>query len=147
MDPRVEILKTVKECDTFSINAMNNNRFDLVHEACERRVQLNTENYTGEIKNEAERSALRAIYAYEECLRQKNSKTTRANRTWQAVKKHGILGAIERLVHRNNAPMGYQVLNDVGLSKYSFESVVVNYPIYFTDETVFNANERLLSFV
>ena len=85
----------------------------------------------------------KALDAYEKVLSKKNGKKTRANRTWQMVKKYGIIGAAERAVNRNIDPQGYKILVEMGFEKLTFEQVIVNYPNAFANDVVKRANERL----
>ena len=84
-----------------------------------------------------------ASYAYEEILTSKNGRRTRANRTWQMIKRHGILGAVERAVNREEEASGYTALCEMGLQDYAFEAVIVRHPKCFSPETVQRAKERI----
>lgn len=98
MDERVKKIKTPEECEVFAKNALERNRPDLASEAKRRAVELRAELYGA--KSEAENEALQAIYAYEEVLTKKNGKRTKASRTWQMIKRHGIIEAVERAVNQ-----------------------------------------------
>ena len=71
---------------------------DLAREARRRAVELRATAYGG--KTEVELKLLKALYAYEEVLSEKNKRKTRAARTWQMIKRYGIIGAAERAVNR-----------------------------------------------
>jgi hypothetical protein len=86
---------------------------------------------------------LKAFYACEEVLTRKNKKTTRASRTWQMIKRHGIISAAERAADRKIDPTGYKVLIEMGMHDLTFESVLVRYPDAFNREIVSRAKERL----
>ncbi len=92
---------------------------------------------------EAERECLEAVYAYEEVLTSKNGRKTRASRTWQMIKRHGILGAVERAVNRKEETVGYTVLLEIGLQDYAFEAVVLRYPELFSIETIQRSSARI----
>jgi hypothetical protein len=47
------------------------------------------------------------------------------------VKRHGILGAVERAVNRKDETIGYTALVEMGLEDYAFEAVVMRYPKSF----------------
>jgi len=83
------------------------------------------------------------VYAYEEVLKEKNGKKTKASRTWQMINKHGILQAVERAVNRPQETTGYTSLLEMGLEDYAFEAVVVRYPSLFSQEAVARCEERI----
>src|SRR3989344_3596975 len=100
MDERVANLKTPEECERFARNALERTRRDLADEARKRAVELRVQAYGA--KTQAERECLEAICAYEEVLTAKNGRRTRATSTLQMIKRHGILGAVERAVNRES---------------------------------------------
>ena len=93
----------------------------------------------------AETEALEAIYAYEEVLTKKNGRRTRATRTWQMIRRHGIIGAVERAVDRDTETAGYIALVEMGLEDFAFEAVVLRHPEVFSDSAVQRSRERLRS--
>ncbi|WP_415878128.1 hypothetical protein [Methylomonas sp. TEB] len=141
MDERVLKLKTPRDCEVFAKNATDRGRPDLAQEARQRSVQLKAESYGA--KTEAERECLKAVNAYEEVLSAKNGKNTKASSTWQMIKKHGILPAVERAVNRPQETAGYTALLEMGLEDYAFEAVVVKYPDLFSEEAVARCTERI----
>lgn len=80
MDDRIRKIDTPEKCEIFAKNATQKGREDLATEALLRAVELRAEAHGA--NTQAEKEALQAIYAYEETLRVKNGKRTRANRTW-----------------------------------------------------------------
>jgi hypothetical protein len=141
VDPRVMRLKTTAECEAFAQNAKDRGRADLADEARKRSVELRAQSYGA--KTDAEKECLQAIYAYEEVLRVKNGRRTTASRTWQMVKRHGILGAVERAVNREAETVGYTALVEMGLQEYAFEAVILRYPELFSDEAIRRSKERV----
>src|SRR3972149_2386860 len=141
MDESVKKLKTPDDCERFAKNAVERGRPDLVQEARKRAVELRAESYGA--KSQAERECLEAVYAYEEILSAKNGKKTKASRTWQMIKKHGILPAVERAVNRPQETAGYTALLEMGLEDFAFEAVVVKYPDLFSKEAVTRCKERI----
>jgi hypothetical protein len=141
MDERIKKIKTPRECEIFARNAMERNRPDLADEARRRAVELRAELYGA--KSEAENEALQAIYAYEEVLTQKNGRRTKANRTWQMIKRHGIIEAVERAVNRKDEAQGYTALVEMGLEDFAFEAVILRHPDLFSEEAVAKSIERL----
>ena len=118
MDDRIARLKTPEECWTLEKNARAKGREDLVVEARCRGIELRAEQY-GAV-SEAERDCLKAIYAYEEILNAKHGKRVRASRTWQMIKRRGIIEAIEQAVDRPDGTAGFKALKEVGLDNFAF---------------------------
>lgn len=108
MDELVRKLKTPSQCETFARNAIDRGRGDLALQAKQLAVELRAETYGA--ATDAERECLEAIYAYEEILSARNGKRTRASRTWQMIKRHGIIAATERAVDRPDETAGYTAL-------------------------------------
>lgn len=105
----IQKLKTPEECVQLAKNVRERNP-DLAREAHRRAVELRAVSH--EQKNDVELKLLQALYAYEEVLSMKNKRKTRASRTWQMIKRHGIIGAAERAVDRVIEPAGYKVLRN-----------------------------------
>lgn len=141
MDERVMNLKNPDQCEIFSRNATNLDRPDLAEQARLRAVQLRAEDYGAE--TEAENEALQAVFAYEEVLSKKNGKRTRASRTWQMIKRHGILQGVERVVNREAEIRGYKSLVEMGLKDYAFEAVILRHPDLFSEDVVKTSEKRL----
>lgn len=141
MDERIKRLDTPKKCEIFARNATKHGRPDLAQEALQRAIEIRADEHGA--GTSAEREVLRAIYAYEELLTNKNGRRTRANRTWQMIKRHGIVEAAERAVKRDVAPQGYTLLEEIGLQEYAFEAVILRYPEVFSDEAKRISQERL----
>ncbi len=141
MDERIKKIDTPEKCETFAKNAIVQGRNDLAKRARERAVQLRAEAYGAE--TDAEREALEAVFAYEEVLTQNNGKKTKASRTWQMIKRHGIIGAVERAVNRPTETQGYTALIEMGLEAYAFEAVILRYPDVFSNEAVNISQQRV----
>lgn len=141
MDERVKKLKNPEECERFAKNAEARSRPDLVNQARQRAVELRAQAHGASC--DAERLCLEAIYAYEEILSTKNGRRTRASRTWQMIRRHGILPAVERAVNRPSEAAGYSALAELGLEEYAFEAVILKYPDLFSKEAVALSRERL----
>jgi hypothetical protein len=141
MDDRVKKFDTPEKCEIFAENCIKRGREDLAFDAKERAVQLRAEAYGAE--TEAEREALEAVFAYEEVLRIRNGKKTRAGRTWQMIARHGIIGAVERAVNRPTETQGYTALVETGLEDYAFENVIIRHPELFSESAVKISRERI----
>jgi energy-coupling factor transporter ATP-binding protein EcfA2 len=120
MVERVANLKTPEECAMFEKNVLERGRPDLAVAARKRALELRAEKYGA--GSEPERQCLEAVYAYEGVLSARNGKATRDLRTWQLIKRHGIIGAVERAVNREPETVnGYSALLELGLEDYAFE--------------------------
>lgn len=129
MDERVSKIDTPEKCEIFAKNALSKGREDLANQAQLRTVELRAEMYGAE--SQAEKEAIQAIYAYKETLRLKNGKKTKASRTWQMIKRHGIIEAVNRAVARPIETQGYNALVSMGLEEFAFEAVILRYPSVF----------------
>ncbi len=141
MDYRIKKIDTPEKCEIFARNAQQKGRHDLANEALLRAVELRAESHGA--KTQAEREALQAVYAYEETLRVKNGKRTSASRTWQMIKRHGIIESVNRAVCRPTETQGYKMLAQMGLSDFAFEAVILRYPNVFSEEAVEISRQRL----
>ena len=83
-----------------------------------------------------------AMDFYEDILTTSNGRNTRAIRTWMMVDNRGILEAIEQLVQRKSAPVGFDAL---GSTKFelSFEAIVLNHRGHFSTSAVKASSDRL----
>jgi ribosomal protein L20A (L18A) len=142
VDDRIQRLDTPKKCEIFARNAINHGRPDLALEANQRAVELRAEEHNAETTAEIE--ALQAVYAYEELLYKKNGKRHRASRTWQMIKRHGVIEAVERAVKRPTVTQGYTMLVEMGLQEHAFEAVILRYTEVFSGEAIQISQQRLL---
>lgn len=140
MDEIIQKLKTPEECMQLAINVRDRNP-DLAREARRRAVELRAASHG--IKSKVELELLKALYAYEEVLSEKNKRRTRAARTWQMINRHGIIAAAERAVNRKIEATGYKLLVAMGLHDLTFEAVIVRHPDKFSQEVVTRSKERL----
>jgi hypothetical protein len=134
IDERVLRLDTPEKCEAFARNALDRSRPDLAQQAKLRAVELRAESFGS--GSSVEKEALQAVYAYEEVLSAKNGKRTRASGTWQMIKRHGILGAVERAVNRSTDPQGYTALVEMGMEDLAFEAVILRHPQSFSEEAI-----------
>jgi len=140
MEEILQKLKTPEECIQLAKNVRDRNP-DLARKARRRAVELRAISYG--YKSEVELELLKALYAYEEALSEKNKRKTRASRTWQMIKCHGIISAAERAVDRKIEAAGYKVLVKMGMHDLTFEAVIVRYPDAFDQKVVSRAKSRL----
>lgn len=141
MDPRVARLKTVEDCENFAKNATERGHPELATDARERAVQLRAEAYGA--TTDVERECLEAIYAFEEVKSEENGRRTRASRTWQMIKRRGIIPAVEHIITKRDVTDGFTTLTEMGLKDYAFEAVVVRNPSHFSAEAVEVSRQRL----
>ena len=140
-EQRIEMLETWLRCEIFAKNAEERGRPDLAILAKRRAVELRVSRHTAQTL--AEKESFRAVYAYEETLARKHGRRIRASRTWQMIKRHGIIHAVERAVNRTEETQGYKALADMGMLDYAFENVVLRYPDLFNVETIERAKTRV----
>jgi hypothetical protein len=140
----IDNLKSEQECDNFSKNSLKNNRPDLVVLINRKSIELFVQNYPGYTSlNTVEIASLKATYSYEKLLRLKNGKKTRATYTWRAIKNYGILKGIDRIVSIGKQTTGFNYLSTLGLTDYSFEALVLQYPNDFSTKAVEKAKVRI----
>lgn len=141
MDETVRRLKTPEECEQFIKNVEE--RYPaLALEAHRRAVEMRAAAHGAQTA--VEREALQAVYAYEEVLSAKRGRKSRASRTWQMIKRHGIIGAVERAVNRKDETLGYTTLTEMGMQDFAFEAVVLRYPDLFSPATIERAKARMV---
>jgi hypothetical protein len=140
MDETVRCLTTPEECEQYIKNVQERYPAKAI-EARRKLVELRATSHGAQ--NAAERESLRAVYAYEEALSAKNGRKTRASRTWQMIKRHGIIGAVERAVNRKDATVGYTTLIEMGMQDFAFEAVILRHPDSFSTVTVERAKARM----
>lgn len=141
MDPRVSRLKTLVECANFAKNARDRGAPELADQARRRAVELRAEAHG--VTSEIERECLQAVYAYEEVLSAQKGKRQPASRTWQMIRRHGILPAVERVVARKEESSGYTALVEMGLTDFAFEAVILRHPEAFSPEAVARSKARM----
>ena len=140
MDERISRLTTPEECEQVALN-VETRLPELAREARRRAVELRAASHGA--TSEAEQEALEAVYAYEKVLSVTKGKNVRASRTWQMIKRHGIIIAVERAVNRPKETVGYKALVDMGMQDFAFEAVVCRHPDVFSPEALKRSQERL----
>jgi len=140
MDETVRRLKTPEECEQFIKNVQEKYPA-LALEARRRAVEMRAAAHGAQTA--AERESLQAVYAYEEALSAKRGRKTRASRTWQMIKRHGIIRAVERAVNRKDETLGYTTLIEMNMQDFAFEAVVLRYPDLFSPATIDRAKTRM----
>jgi len=141
MDERVARLTSPEDCEKFAKNAVRLGRPDLADQARRHSIDLRAAEYGD--ASDVEKECIQAILAYEEVLSRKNGRRTRATRTWQMIKRRGILGAVERAVSRPVQTAGYELLAEMGLADLAFEAVVLRYPDQFSEEVIERSRSRM----
>lgn len=141
MDPRIAKLKTLEECENFAKNARDRGAPQLADEARQRSVQLKAE--ARGATSDVERECLEAVYAYEAVLSAQKGKKVPASRTWQMIKKHGVIPAVERIVMKRQESAGFTALAEMGLKNYAFEAVILRHEQHFSPEAITRSRERL----
>lgn len=141
MDYRVERLRTPAECESFAKNAVARNHPDLAAEAQRKSIYLQAS--THETASAVESEGFAAVYAYEALLTRRNGKKTRATGTWQAIRRYGIIEAVQRAVSRPADDAHAVTLRDLGLEDFAFEALVVRNEASFSDAAIELSKARL----
>ena len=84
-----------------------------------------------------------AVYAHEALLTRRNGKKTRATGTWQAIRRYGIIEAVQRAVSRPPDKPGTVTLRDLGLEDLAFEALVVRNEASFSAAAIEASKARL----
>ena len=141
MDYRVERLRTPAECEIFAQNARARNFPDLVLQAQRRAIHLKAANH--ETASALEAEAFVAVYAYEVLLTRRNGKKTRATGVWQAIKRYGVIEAVERAVSRPADGESPVTLRTLGLGDLAFEALVMRNEASFSAAAISASKARL----
>jgi hypothetical protein len=134
MDYRVERLRTPAECEIFAQNAKARNFPDLVLQAQRKAIQLSAS--THEAASAVEAEAFAAVYAYEVLLTRRKGKKTRATGIWRAIKRYGIIEAVDRTVSQPPDGDGPVTLRTLGLADLAFEALVARHEASFSAAAV-----------
>ena len=82
----------------------------------------------------------RTVHAFEELLTEERDRTTRLQRTRQAIARKGEVRTVVDLVLKPNASEGFKMLNDRELQHLSFEALVIarheDFPAQVVDKAV-----------
>ena len=141
MDPRVANLKNVADCDSFAVNARERGAPEFADQARMRGIQIRAETYGA--TSVVERECLSAVYAYEEVLSAKKGRRQPASRTWQMIKRLGIIAAVERAVTKREVSTGFTALAEMGLMEFAFEAVILRHAESFSAEATAMSRDRL----
>lgn len=141
MDPRVSKLRTVIDCESFAVNARERGAPALADQARKRAVQIRADAHGA--RSDVERECLLAVYAYEEVLSAQKGKRQPASRTWQMIKRLGIIPAVERVVTKREVSSGFTALADMDLMEFAFEAVILRHPESFSAEARAMSAQRL----
>ncbi len=140
MDDIVERLKTPEECEQLAKNVEQSDPA-MAWRALRRAVELRAASYGA--RTTAETEAVRAVYAYERALTAKKARAAHASRTWQMIKRHGLIRAVERAVNRKDETSGYKILMEMRMQDFAFEHVILRHPELFSAEAVARAKARI----
>jgi len=140
VDERIARLKSPEECEQLALN-VTARLPELAQAARRRAIELRAAAHGAE--SDAEEEALQAVYAYERVLSSRHGKKVLAARTWQMIKRDGIIKAVEKAVNRKADASGYKALAAMSLQNMAFEAVVLRHPGVFSREAVERSAERL----
>ena len=114
-------IKKPELCYVFADNASKRGHDDPAIQAFRRAVDLRADEHAD--VTEAERQALKAIYAYEEAMSYGQRRRKRATGTWQLVNKHGILPTLARRAGSKAAEEAQETLKLLKMEDYSFDAI------------------------
>jgi hypothetical protein len=120
-------------------NTKDRQRMDIYWQAFRRLCDLDGLNFDDPL----EREFYSTLAAYEELLREKNGRTTRAARTRQKLGRKGVIQCLEDWATANAPTEGFRLLIDAGLIELTGEHLVLKYPSNFSDEAKQRARHRL----
>jgi hypothetical protein len=141
VDDRIAKLDTAKKALNLAENARRLGDLALADAAMQRATELraNGEGFT----SPAELAIATALYAYEEERSRLQGSTFRAGHTRKAIANHGPLMAAERIVLKRQRSKGFEVLEEAGLARLSFEAIVLRFPEEFSEQARDAARARL----
>ena len=109
--------------------------------AFKRAIELRADGFDPE--DDFEDAVFHALAGYEIALAIKHNERTAAIRTRSLLKKHKPLKALKYLMNSTDEKFGLQLLSDMQLPEFTFESVVVTFHQRFEPEEVLEAQRRL----
>ena len=127
--------------ESFAKNAIARHHPELALQA--RRKAIDLQVSTHETGSAVEAEGLAAVYAYEALLTRRNGKRTRATGTWQAIKRYGIIEAVQRALSRPADEPGAVTLRDLGLEDLTFEALVIRHEASFSAAAIQASKARL----
>jgi len=139
-DPKVTRLNTPDECKQFIINVQVQYP-ELAKQARRRAIALRARDFGA--TDDVEREALECVFALEEAKTTNPRRPYRANRTWGAISKNGVITTVNNIVSKKAESSGYEALTLAGLEEFTFESVVLKYPERFSESALAMARTRL----
>lgn len=95
-------------------------------------------------ETELERRFGEILAAYESFLSERNQRNTRASRTWQKIKRHGVKRALIDWATSKTEHAGFKALVDQGNWEMTAEYLVVSMANEFEPAVVAAARQRLL---
>jgi hypothetical protein len=137
MDHRVARLRTPEECAIVAKNAMALKRPDIALEARRKAIEMLVASHPAGSPVETE--TLAAIYASEAAMTHQRGKKARATRTWEVVRKKGLIAAAERALHSED---DHATLVELGLEDLSFDALILRHPESFSAAAVAASTAR-----
>ena len=122
-------------------NGREHNMPTIMQAALKRAIDLKAEGFKPE--DDFEDAVFHALAGYEIVLSIKNDRRVAANRTRSLLKRHTAQDALKSLVNFSKESYGLQILSDMQLAEFTFESVIIRFPDLFTSEQVEKAQQRL----
>ncbi len=140
MDPFILKLDSPERCEQYARNIQVRDPKN-AEIALRRAVELRAEQYHA--TSPAERECVQAVYAYERAMWKQRGKPVKASRTWQMIKRRGIIPAVEYIVNKPEEFPGYTILVEMGMRDMAFEAVVLRHPQHFSEQAIAASQLRL----
>ena len=135
----IDTSSNIEELRRFKTNAQNQKNEFLIKKCNERIIAL-----SGGFENDPlERRFKECLAVYEEYLFEKNGKRNKATYLRRKWKADGTIQTITDIVNKKQRQRGLELLVNVGGSEFAMESIVLEFPDQFTEETVENAKMKL----
>ena len=142
---RARTLDVIEKCDDpaalrrFMKNAKQRGGADIYNAAFQRLITVQPPAQVGTIAHDV----WRAIYAFEELLKEERGKTVRLTRTRQKIQGDGEVKTVTDLTLKKTPSDGFLILKDHGMLELSFEALVVARAEHFPSNVVDAARSRL----
>jgi len=148
---RINLLKSIKACDSFEKNMHLNGYEDLIPHLFKKRIYLRKEELEGKIHFDVPEETttqfindfFNALAAYEEVLSLKNERRTIAVRLRQSIKRHGLKKALIRVTSKKTFTYGFRYLVENSFEEFTLENVILNNKELFDKDHVAFIKKKL----
>jgi hypothetical protein len=137
-------LSTPEKYEQYALNVEAQSP-ELARKARKHAVRLKAANLAVELRasSQVERECLEAMAAYEWTLFKKHGRRLKASYLRRAIKKVGIITAVDNAVSKDAETVGYQALVAEGMQEMLFEVVVLKHQTLFSPDAVTKSKKRM----